>query len=223
MLAIPGFILLVIRRKFHIPLAFLLILFMGEASFYSEILAGIMAGVFVAEMIHQTSGLAELKNPNISQLPRLALLALVLFCAAASTLGGLRQIRGYQPEINGQSLKMASFVRENTDPAATYLFIGRINEAEWFPWLFDRTPVFAPWGSEWKGEYAEQSEILTALRECQLNKSWTCMEDIQQEQSVSADLLVIPNKRWLVLAIKDTKAWDPIYEDELYLVWQRRE
>jgi hypothetical protein len=217
LLAVPGFILLILRRKFHIPLAFLFILFMGEASFYSEILAAILAGAFVAEVFQQ------IRRPDVSKPAWLALGAGTVVCLVLATIGGLEQIAGYQPEINEQSLEMASFVRENTDPEATYLFIGRINEAEWFPYLFDRTPVFAQWGSEWKGEFARQTENLTALRSCELQKSWACMEALQQEQSVSPDLLVIPNKRWLVRAITDTGAWVPIYKDGVYLVWKRKD
>lgn len=222
-LAVPGLVLLIHRRKFHIPLAFLFILSMGEASFYSELLAAIMAGAFVAELLHRMPGLAEIKSPGIPQLAWLAVTAAAVICISISSADGLRQIAEYQPEINEQSLVMASFVRENTDPDATYLFIGKINEAEWFPYLFDRTPVFAQWGSEWRGEYARQSEILVALRECQLQKSWPCMEAIQQEQAISPSLLVIPNKRWLVRAVTDTNAWEAIYQDELYLVWERRD
>ena len=223
LLAVPGCILLVLQRKFHIPLAFLFILFMGEASFYSEILAGIMAGVCVAEIFQRITNPEALKNPSTAQLAWLAVAAATVICFVLASVAGLKQIVQYQPEINAQSLKMADFIRKNTDPGATYLFIGKINEAEWFPYLFDRTPVFAQWGSEWKGEYDRQSEILVALRGCQLEKSWPCMQTIQQENSVSPDLLVIPNKRWLVQAVTKTEDWDRIYKDDLYLVWKKKD
>jgi len=220
-LAFPGFILLILRRKFHLPLAFIFILFMGEASFYTEILAGMMAGAFSAEIFRLAPGLAVLKSTGISGLLKLMPAMAVILCFILASMNGLSQITQYQPEIDGHALRMASFVKHNSDPAAMYLFIGKINEAEWFPYLFDRTPVFAMWGSEWKGTYARQSEILIALRECQLQKSWACMEDIQQEQSVFPTLLVGPNSRWLMQQIKDTHAWDLIYTDELYMVWKR--
>ena len=220
-LALPGFILLIIRRKFHLPLAFIFILLMGEASFYTEILAGMMAGAFSAEIFRLTPGLAMLKSNGVSGLLRLIPAMVVILCFILSSINGLSQIAQYQPEIDGHALRVSSFVKQNTEPSATYLFIGRVNEAEWFPYLLDRTPVFAMWGSEWKGTYARQLEILIALRECQLQKSWACMEAIQQEQSVSPTLLVGPNSRWLVQQIKDTRAWNPIYTDELYVVWKK--
>ncbi|MDQ3004253.1 MAG: glycosyltransferase family 39 protein [Chloroflexota bacterium] len=220
-LALPGFILLILRRNFHLPLAFIFILLMGEASFYTEILAGMLAGAFSAEIFRLTPRLAVLKSMGVSGLLKLMPAMLVILCFILSSIKGLSQIAQYQPEIDGHALRMASFLKQNTDSAATYLFIGRVNEAEWFPYLLDRTPVFAMWGSEWKGTYARQLEILVELRECQLQKSWACMEAIQQEQSVSPTLLVGPNSRWLMQQIKDTRAWDLIYTDELYLVWQR--
>ena len=222
-LALPGFLWLLARRKFQLPLAFLLVLFMGEASFYAQILAGIMAGAFAGEVVRWTaSKLAKRDDKQVSMLLSLLPALLILIGAMWSITNGVSQIAQYQPEINQSSLEMASFVRGNTDPNATYLFVGRINEAEWFPYLLDRTPVFALWGSEWKGIYAEQLEALNALRECQLEKDWTCMEEIQVEHSVSPDLLIVPNRQWLVRQIKDTKNWDRLYTDEFYLVWQRR-
>jgi hypothetical protein len=150
-----------------------------------------------------------------------AFAALVIICLLFSLVIGVSQIASYVPEIDNASLETASFVKGNTDPNATYLFIGRINEAEWFPYLLDRTPVFAPWGGEWKGTYTEQSNILAALRECELQKSWACMQNIQQQESVLPSLLITPDKRWLMEQIKDTHTWDLIYRGERYFVWAR--
>jgi hypothetical protein len=222
-LALPGCILLLIQKKFHIPLAFLFLLFTGEASFYLQILAGIMAGFCIAEIFRRIPRLDELKRTSLSQLAWLAIAAAAVLCFSISFWNGLKQIAQYRPELSQQSLKMADFVRQNTNSDATYLYIGSFNGAEWFPYLFDRTPVFAQWGSEWKGDYARQTDILVALRECELEKSWPCIEAIRQESSVSPDLLVIPNKNWLVRAVKDTKEWERIYQDDLYAVWKKSE
>jgi len=221
-LALPGFILLLIQRKFHIPLAFIFMLLIGDVSFFADILAAMMAGAFSAEIFRLTPGLAALKNANILGFLKLALSVLVFICFILSTVGGLLKIFQYQPEVDAYSLQTASFVRRNTDRDATYLFVGKINEAEWLPYLFDRTPVFAAWGSEWKGTYARQTEILAALRGCELQKSWDCVEDIEQEQSVFPSLLITHNKRWLLLQIKDTQTWDLLYRDDRYVVWKRR-
>jgi hypothetical protein len=220
-LALPGFIMLLIQRKFHLPLAFILILLMGEASFYTEILEGLMAGALSAEIFRLTPRFAELRNAGVSAFLKLTPALFVVICFILSSRDGLSRIAQYEPVLDGHALQTASFVRKNTNPDVTYLFIGKINEAEWFPYLFDRTPVFGPWGSEWKGTYAKQTEILIALRECELQKSWACMQEIQQQQSVFPTLMVTPNKRWLVQEIKNTHVWDSVYKDERYLVWER--
>lgn len=216
-LAFPGFVLLIIQRKFHLPLAFILILSMGEASFFTEILAGMMAGAFSAEVLRLT----RRPGPAAGGLLKWTPAMLVALGILLSVRDGLSQIARFQPEVDAQSLQAASFVRNNTDPNASYLFVGKINEAEWFPYLFDRTPVFSPWGSEWMGTYAEQSQILIALRECELQKDWVCMENIEQRENVSPSLLVIPNKRWLIQDVRGTDTWDLLYRDERYLVWER--
>jgi hypothetical protein len=221
-LAFPGLILLVIKRKFHIPLTFLFVLLMGTADIFIQIPAVIMAGAFGAEIFSLTYKNGPFINIANSRFVMPILAVIIALCVVGSSVQGLSQILQYQPELDWNSIETASFVRDNTDSDATYLFVGKVNEAEWFPYLFDRTPVFSPWGSEWKGTYAQQTDILIELRSCELQKSWPCMESLQQKYSVSPDLLVIPNKRWLIVQLKDTKAWDIIYTGERYLVWERK-
>lgn len=221
-LTFPALILLVIQRKFHLPLTFLLVLLMGTADIFIQIPAVLMAGAGSAEVFrfaqkNMTSFSATASKPLMPILAVLTALSIVL-----SSTQGLSQIIQYQPELDGNSLETASFVRDNTDPNATYLFVGKINEAEWFPYLLNRTPVFSLWGSEWKGTYAQQAEILIELRNCEIQKSWPCMESLQQKHSVSPDLLVVPNKRWLIVQLKDTKAWSVIYTGERYVVWKKK-
>lgn len=222
-LTLAGIVLLLWRRTFHLPLAFVLILLMGEASFYAQILAGMLAGAFGAEI------LARMQLPGAWQGRRLAgagWLAgglLMLGLAAASAGNGLLHISGYEPEINDNSLRATDFVRGQTDPQATYLFVGKINEAEWFPYLFERTPVFGSWGSEWRGQYAEQSAILFALQECSEQKDWDCIEGVLETHAAAPDLLVTRGNRWLIQPVRQSGNWDRIYTDDLYLVWQRVE
>jgi len=223
LLALPGFVLLLVRKKYQVPLAFLFILSMGEASFYTEILAGMMAGAFSADIFQYLTKNNGSTNRTLPVQLRISLGVVLLAIIGASTASGIRTIARYEPELDSNSLEMADFVKDNTSPNATYLFVGKINEAEWFPYLLNRTPVFSPWGSEWKGTYAEQSAILINLRTCELEQSWTCMENIQREQAVNPDLLIIPNKRWLIIGIKDTHAWERIYANERYLVWERQD
>jgi hypothetical protein len=222
-LAFPGLILLIAQRKFQLPLAFVFVLFMGEAFFYTVLLAVILAGAFCAYVFRQIPKTTENKLPIFSKLSLIVLVVLTASAVLFSATSGVLKIIQYQPEIDTYSLQMAKFIRDQTNPEATYLYIGKINEAEWFPYLLDRTPVFALWGSEWKGNYDQQSEALVALRECQLKKDWACMEALQQREKVAADLLVGPNQRWLAIQIKDTHAWKLLYTDDRYLVWEKLE
>lgn len=213
MLSLPGFLLLLFRRQFHLPLAFLLSLAMGEASFFPVLLAAMMAGGFIEWLVERFSGQAAFRWPLTT-----LTVALVLLGVGRN----LSEIIRYEPEIDVYSLQMSKLVRQETNPEQTYLYIGKINEAEWFPYLLERTPVFAPWGSEWKGDYAEQLQTLIDLRACQMNKDWPCIEALLTAKNAQPDLLVAPNQRWLFEQIKDTRAWEAIYENERYQVWERR-
>lgn len=212
-LALPGWFLLVVRRQFHLPAAFLFVLTMGEAWFFLVLLAGMMAGIFSAWLA------ARFREESV---PRQAI---TLFLAAFILLGAgknVTEIIHDEPEIDAYALQMAKFIRQETDPAHTYLYVGKINEAEWFPYLLARTPVFSPWGSEWKGDYEEQLQALIALRTCQMSKDWMCIETLLAENDTRPDLLIAPNQRWLFEQLKQTRTWQVIYENERYQVWKRR-
>ena len=60
-LALPSFILLLVRRKFHLPLAFLLTLAMGEASFFPVLLVAMMVGAFAEWTVERFSGRPALR------------------------------------------------------------------------------------------------------------------------------------------------------------------
>lgn len=210
--ALPGLGLLVFRRQFHLPLAFLFSLTMGEASFFPVLLAAMMAGAFaewLVERFHRRTA-------------RWTATALVAAFVLLGTERNLAEIVRYEPEIDAYSIQMAKFVREETDPVQTYLYIGKINEAEWFPYLLERTPVFALWGSEWKGNYAEQLQTLIDLRACQMNKDWSCIESLLVAKNAHPDLLITPNQRWVFQQLRETRAWEVIFENERYQVWERR-
>lgn len=211
-LSLPGLLLLLFRRQFHLPLAFLLSLAMGEASFFPVLLAAMMAGGFAEWTVERFSGRA-------ARWSAAALIAALILLGVGRNLS---EIIRYEPEIDVYSIQMAKFTRQETAPAQTYLYIGKINEAEWFPYLLERTPVFAPWGSEWKGNYAEQLQSLIDLRACQNEKDWPCIEALLTAKNARPDLLIVPNQRWLFQQIKETRAWQVIFENERYQVWERR-
>ena len=221
-LAISGFVLLIIRRKFHILLALLFILMMGEASFYVQILAGMLAAACGAEILRHAVSPVDLRNAGASGLLKLSLALVVIASIVLSSGTGVLRIAEYEPEINENSLRVASFVRTNSDPDATYLFVGKMNnEAEWLPYLLDRTPVLGSWGSEWKGTYVEQSNISFALGSCVEQKDWDCIDQLQQEYFASPILIIVHNNCWSTRPIRDTEQWERIYVDDLYRVWQR--
>ncbi len=219
-LALPGFILLLLQKKVQLPLAFLITLVMGEASIFLPIPTALMAGYFAAWALEKFN--SKKRTWSLPQIGFAFLSILVLAAILTSVVGDIGKIARFEPEIDAHSLKMAQFVREETDPQLTYLYIGKINEAEWFPYLLDRTPVFALWGSEWKGIYAEQLQILIDLRACQDQKEWSCMQNLLTQNKANPDLLIGPNSRWLNTQVKETRNWNLIYSDERYLVWEKK-
>jgi 4-amino-4-deoxy-L-arabinose transferase-like glycosyltransferase len=220
-LAFAGLVLLLVKRDFSIPLIFILTLFVGEASIFLPISASLMAGIFSAQVFQwareKMDRLQGWKKASVISAAMINLALIVLIGAS-----NLAEISKYEPEIDAYSLKMAKFVQQETAPNLTYFYIGKINEAEWFPYLLERTPVIGIWGSEWKGTYAEELETMIAMRACQNNKDWVCMQNLLEQRHLNPGLLIGPANRWLEIAIKETRAWDVIYRDERYLVWQRR-
>jgi hypothetical protein len=218
-LSLLGLALLLAKKKFQLPLMILLVLLMGEASIFLPLLTSLLAAVFV-DWALKVFFLAQGKLTSL----RLAFAAfsfLSITIIIFALIDSVKNIVIFEPEIDAHSIVMAQFVRAHTDGAQTYLYIGRINEAEWFPYLLERAPIFALWGSEWKGIYAEQLQVLIDLRACQNEKSWYCIQNLLTQHETDPDLLIGPNRSWLETQIKDTRAWNLIYSNERYLVWER--
>jgi hypothetical protein len=219
-LALPGLALLLARKKFHLPLILAFVLLMGESSIFLPLPVAMIAGIFVAQVFAWLS--AWIDKPARMRIAYIALSILVVMMILSSIISDVSTITRFEPEIDTHSIVMARFVREETNVEQTYLYIGRINEAEWFPYLLERNPVFALWGSEWKGNYTEQLQILIDLRDCQNERNWGCMQALLSEHNADPDLLIGPNRRWLETQIRDTRAWELIYSDERYLVWEKK-
>lgn len=219
-LALAGLVLLLTRSKLHLPLALAFVLLIGESSIFLPLPVAMMAGVFVAQVFSWLSGWRD--RPARIRMAFAALSILTIMAMLSAIFNDVTTITRFEPEIDTHSIVMARFVREKTGQEQNYLYIGRINDAEWFPYLLARTPVFALWGSEWKGNYAEQLQILIDLRACQNERDWLCMQTIQTQYSADPDLLIGPNRGWLETQIRDTRAWNLIYSDERYLVWEKQ-
>ena len=123
--------------------------------------------------------------------------------------------------IKAETLDLADYVKTQTDPDDVFLIVAEAEEAEWFPYLLQRTPAAASWGAEWSGNYAQQLEQVSKIAECQKTDSFACLTESLQGLSAPPDLLITHlNTPIINQNLSDTPAWSVVYQNERYILWR---
>jgi len=125
--------------------------------------------------------------------------------------------------IKAETLDLADYVKTQTNPDDVFLIVAEAEEAEWFPYLLQRTPAAASWGAEWSGNYAQQLEQVSKIAECQKTDSFACLTESLQGLSVPPDLLITHlNTPNINQNLSDAPAWSLVYQNERYILWRDR-
>ena len=124
------------------------------------------------------------------------------------------------PSVNQEMLEMASFIKSNTPPQASFqnLFWGA-NEAEWLPYLAQRNPVISPWGGEWIGTYEAQFARIAEVSEC--DQDLTCLEEKLKATGGLPDVIITLTSQpdWSAVLSQSPK-WQKVYANSSYIVWE---
>ena len=123
--------------------------------------------------------------------------------------------------IKAETLDLADYVKTQTNPDDVFLIVAEAEEAEWFPYLLQRTPAAASWGAEWSGNYAQQLEQVSKIAECQKTDSFACLTESLQGLSAPPDLLITHlNTPIINQNLSDAPAWSVVYQNERYILWR---
>lgn len=200
-LAVIGFFVQIIRKRFFIPVwSVLTILIIGEYFHLLSISNAFLAGLVledVLEFIHR-----QLKQaPWKTILSYGAIGSILLICIWSSYPSMV-----YAPSLTNDLINTAVKINEITPPSAKYLLISSdLADMEWFTYFAKREPIVSAFGSEWVGKYYQQQGYISKIQECnQLKDTLGCVLEFVKFQGLEPDVIIvkssgiiIPPTNWL--------------------------
>ncbi len=148
-----------------------------------------------------------------------ALLVLTLFSA------GMSRIAAMKPSLTRNLLEAAEYMQKNTPAESNYIILADYGEAEWFPYLSKRIPIFAHWAYEWQGNIQEQSGFLLDSFACGQAGDLECIQRIIRAVGREPQYLVVMKRKYrpFLDALETTRGWRRVYNNPEYQVWEKRE
>lgn len=221
-LLLLGAITALVSRKGYLVLWLALVLvFASESSRYVVAITAMLAGLLVAGLYQslssrQTDAAVAVASPTRAGM----FLALLL---AFFYLQGWQAVTRTFPPVHMQQLSgLAETMRQVMPEQARYLSITGDDDAEWLPYLAGRTPVIGTWGAEWLGTYPQQLDYVFSLNECLAQDSLSCVEDLIERADLRPDLLVTwCAKESINAGLSASGIWQPVYENEDFILWKK--
>jgi hypothetical protein len=207
--------LLAKRKYVFFSLSLFVVLAFPENIRFTFLISAIVAGMglsFLGEFLERktTFRFRSLITP--------VLLAFALIYFGVRSFGAFS---AYTPLFDGYTLELSDYVQESTVPNDVYLALFRQDEAEWLPFMFQREPLVAQWGSEWIGTYNKQSNLMSIFRSCQKEISWACVQaQFGEMQRVPDFLVTYAIDRKLNEQISEDHGWQEIYANKRYILWR---
>lgn len=207
--------LLAKRNYIFLSLYLLIVLAFPENIRFTFLLSAIVGGIgfsFLQDLLT--------KHNKLFRRPYFTVLLLIFFMGYFQ-IKSFMDISSQTPLFDGDTLELADSVQKTTSPDAVYLALFRQDEAEWLPFIFQREPLVAQWGSEWIGTYNKQANLMSLFRTCQKDINWTCVQTQFDAMQRTPDLLVTYTlDRKLNKKISIDQNWLEIYANKRYILWQ---
>jgi hypothetical protein len=223
-LVAAGLVCLVVQKKYTLPILLLLILFIFQGQDrYILTVSFLVVGYFISFFYRFITSKKYISNQRLEKLVYsfvLVGLFIPIYIMSFDRLG--TQL----PLINQEMLDMSSFMKNNTPTNASYLsiIIGDSQEDELFPYLMQREPVLAGWGSEWTGDYVVEGLEEGQLKECVTGQSLNCLEKWFLSTSKQPEFIVMNAKlEQLSASLGQSPEWKNVYANWHYMVWEHIE
>jgi hypothetical protein len=216
-LVLVGFVYLLFRRKYAFLLLFLVIvLIFPERERFVSFFGCMIAGMGLYGLLDRMY-----RTPN-GQLKASALAVFAIPLIGMVWWNSLQQIAESSPFLDGSTLEIAKEVQLISNPDANYLALLKQDEAEWLPFVFQREPLVAQWGSEWLGEYDRQIYLMSSLRACQKIQDWACIESLIDEIGTYPDYVITyTSDRKLNAQLESLGQWEEVYRNSRYVLWSK--
>jgi hypothetical protein len=154
---------------------------------------------------------------------RFGIVPVIFILSGAIYISGLQQIQQTIPSMTASLLEVSAYISAQTPATSQYLFIADYNEAEWFPYLAQRTPIIAPWGGEWLGNLEEQTRLFYQAFACGQAADMACLNNVITRSGRTPDYIIIMKKKYrpLMNTLEHTNGWSRLYNNREYQIWQK--
>jgi len=138
--------------------------------------------------------------------------------------GGFSSISRFAPFLSNSALELQGRSSEIFLRDGTYLALLIQDEAEWMPFLIQHEPLVSQWGSEWLGQYDQQTRLMSLFQGCRKEKDWACVKSVLAEMGSSPDYVITYRiDRKMNEQIAQEGRWREIFFSERYIVWEVEE
>lgn len=154
--------------------------------------------------------------------PRFIWIVIVMFPALALLwLDGFSSVGRFTPLLTESALDLQAKRSEVFQDDGRYLALLIQDEAEWMPFLLELDPLVSQWGSEWLGDYDEQTRLMSLFQTCRKEKDWACVNSALNETGAAPRFIITYRiEEKLNEQISADDAWAEIYANRRYIVWQ---
>jgi hypothetical protein len=182
-LVVLGAVAAVIRRKWLLPVWFLLcLLALNEAERLTIFVGALLAAELLAEGFGRIPGERRVLVPAT-----LAITALFDYGLADPVRDIVRTV----PGISQETMSLSTWFHRNTPEDATFIALGPPAQSEWMPYLLQRMPLIGVWGSEWLGTYDTAAETGAQAENCYNAQDWNCVELLLAQRGLEPDYIVV--------------------------------
>lgn len=215
-LALAGFAYQIYQKRFELPVLFVLTMLFGLESRRFVLILGVLMAVAMLQGFYQF--LSTRKGW------RWVSLAVVLASVTVIFGYGLQHIERMKPSLTESYLDVAEVLRQNSQPGERYLIFADYQEAEWFPYFAERTPIFAHWAHEWQGDIGHQADLLYENFACGREGNLDCVNDVIRRSGKQPQYLVIMKTKYHVLIdnLSEGDNWKRLYNNREYQIWSEK-
>jgi hypothetical protein len=217
-LVLAGLICLLVQKKFTLPLLFLLVSIMIAEIHYILIVSFLIVGYAISFLYRSITSNRTIPNKPLEKLISSIVLVGIFTPIYFQSYDRLSHTI---PWVNEEVLEMASFIKINTPPQASFQNLFWVEGAEWLPYLTQRNPDISPWGGEWIGTYESEYAYKEGFIKCE--QDLTCFEGELMAAGRLPDIIIIlTSQQKLSDSLTQSQKWQNVYANSSFIVWESK-
>jgi hypothetical protein len=192
--ALGGGAYLLWQRQYVIPVWFVATTIVIPQPRFKFIAGMMLIGVLVAgELCPRLAEVvvAERRRDDVLAVAFAALIVTMTWFGGVHAAGAAPEERHDEMPayVNGDDIEAMEWVANETPDDATFAVLG--DQAEWFPYVSDRTSLVGPWGVEWTTpeQYEYHQRVHGELTRCD---DAACVSETLDEHEIAADYVYVP-------------------------------